>query len=279
MCNLLDVSRSSFYAWRKQAATTTATTARRKELTLKVKQIFKQYRKVYGARRITSVLNNAGIACSLGTVASIMREETLVAIQKKAHKVTTVSDENATKFEDLVNQDFDSTSYAPGEALVSDITYLKTRQGWLYLAVVIDLATRMVVGWQMASHMRTSLVVDALEMARNFGAVHADTIFHTDHGTQFTSTVMADYCRKWQIKQSMGATGVCWDNAVAESFFSSLKNEMYHHQIFLEKRYARFMVAEYIEVFYNRQRHHSSLGYRIPVAVWEELANRAVNAA
>jgi len=129
---------------------------------------------------------------------------------------------------------------------------------------VLDLSTRMVVGWQLATHMRTSLVVDALAMAVDGGHVGSDAIFHSDRGAQYTSRELAMYCRQNHIRTSVGRTGVCWDNAVAESFFAALKNEMYFRQAWPTRARARFAVAEYIEVFYNRRRLHSSLGYRTP---------------
>jgi transposase InsO family protein len=162
----------------------------------------------------------------------------------------------------LLEREF--TAGAPGQRLVGDITYLRTGEGWLYLATVIDLATRMVVGWQLAAHMRTSLVTDALHMAIDGGHVVADAIFHSDRGTQYTAAEFAAFTAKNGIRRSLGRTGVCWDNAVAESFFAALKNEMYYRQSFATRARARFAVAEYIEVFYNRKRLHSTLGYRTP---------------
>lgn len=137
-----------------------------------------------------------------------------------------------------------------------------------YLAVVLDLATWMVVGWQLADHMRTSLVLDALHMARTHGHAAQEAIFHSDHGTQYTSQEFGDYCVDNGFTQSMGRTGVCWDNAIAESFFSSLKNEMYHHYAFPTRDQARTATVDYIEVFYNRIRRHSSLGYQTPAQAW-----------
>ena len=156
------------------------------------------------------------------------------------------------------------TADQPGRRLVGDITYLRTGEGWLYLATVIDLATRMVIGWQLADHMRTSLVVDALQMAITHGHVRPGAIFHSDRGAQYTSTEFTRYCAGGDVSTSVGRTGVCWDNAVAESFFAALKNEMYHREHFPTRARARFAVADYIEVFYNRSRLHSRLGYRTP---------------
>ncbi len=152
----------------------------------------------------------------------------------------------------------------PDAVWLADISYLPTGEGWLYLATVIDLATRMVVGWQTAAHMRTVLATDALQMAIDAGHVEVDAAFHSDRGTQYTSAEFDGFTAKNRIRRSLGRTGVCWDNAAAESFFATLKNEMYYRHTFATRVRARFAVAEYIEVFYNRRRLHSTLGYRTP---------------
>lgn len=175
-----------------------------------------------------------------------------------AFKRTTISDDSAPVFDDLLKRDF--TAQAPGTKLVGDITYLRTDQGWLYLATVIDLYTRMVVGWSMAPHMKTTLIIDAMTMARSHGYLQAGAIFHSDHGSQYTSKAFGAWCRGNRIRQSMGMTGQCWDNAVAESFFSTLKNEFYHHYSFETHKAARTAVMRYIEVFYNRWRPHTTNG-------------------
>lgn len=264
MCQMLEVPRSSFYEWRRQATRETATQARRRRLAVEVKRVFDDQRQTAGCRRIAAQLNDEGHRCSVGLVADIMRELGLKAVQPRAYKTTTIRGEEAPKVPDLIAGDF--TAEEPGTRLCGDITYLRTDQGWLYLATVIDLATRMVVGWQMADHMRTSLVIDALEMARTHGHVERGAVFHADRGTQYTSAEFAHYCERAGVRPSMGRTGVCWDNAAAESFFATLKNEMYHRYRFTTRARARFAVAEYIEVFYNRKRRHSSLGYKTPVA-------------
>jgi transposase InsO family protein len=142
---------------------------------------------------------------------------------------------------------------------------LRTGEGWLYLATVIDLATRMVVGWQLAAHMRTSLVTDALAMALTHGHLTPGAIFHSDKGCQYTAAEFTRFCQAKGIRTSAGRTRVCWDNAAAESFFGTLKNEMYYRHSFPDRARARFAVADYIEVFCNRRRLHSALGYRTPL--------------
>jgi putative transposase len=176
MCRLLGVPRSSFYAWRNRAETPTA--ARRRELAEHVRRIFDDSRQTSGCRRVAAQLNRGGHECSVGLIADLMRELELRAVQPRAYKRTTVPGEDPVHSPDLIEREF--TAAEPGTRLVSDITYLKTGEGWLYLATVIDLATRMVVGWQLASHMRTCLVVDALQMAITGGHVQPDAIFHSD---------------------------------------------------------------------------------------------------
>lgn len=279
MCRLLEVPRASFYAWRARVDEVTQSEERRRRLRVLIKTEYERGRGVYGCRRITSILNIAGHACSVGLVAKLMREMGLAGIQKRAWKKTTTKDNQALVHQDLVNRDFDPSSHEVGSVLVGDITYLKTGTGWLYLATVIDLATRMVIGWQMAPHMRTSLVIDALEMARTQAPLSKGIIFHSDHGSQYGSKEMHQYCQKHGINQSMGAVGVCWDNAVAEAFFSTLKNEMYHHHVFINQDLARHKVAEYIEVFYNRIRPHSALGYQTPAQAWEQQTTHVTQVA
>jgi putative transposase len=260
MCRLLGVPRSSFYAWRNRVETPSG--ARRRELAVRVRRVFEDSRQTSGCRRVAAQLNRAGHECSVGMVADLMRELGLAAVQPRAYKRTTVPGEHPVESPDLIGRDF--TAPAPGQRLVGDITYLRTGEGWLYLATVIDLATRMVVGWQLATHMRTSLVVDALAMAIDGGHVQREAIFHSDRGTQYTSAEFHLFCQHKRVRTSLGRTGVCWDNAAAESFFASLKNEMYYRHTFASRARARYAVADYIEVFYNRRRLHSTLGYRTP---------------
>ena len=274
MCGMLGVPRSSFYAWRNRAETATAD--RRRELAAQVRRVFGAGRGAYGCRRVAAQLNREGHPCSVGLVADLMREAGLRACQPRAYKRTTVPGEQPVTSPDLIGRDF--TAATPGTRLVGDITYLRTGQGWLYLATVIDLATRMVTGWQLADHMRTSLVTDALDMAITHGHVQPRAIFHSDKGAQYTSAELARFCQAHGIRTSTGRTGVCWDNAAAESFFAALKNEMYYRQAFPDRARARFAVADYIEVFYNRVRLHSTLGYRTPAEALAEFQAAATAA-
>jgi transposase InsO family protein len=271
MCALLGVARSTFYYWKNKAETQTA--ARRRHLSAKIGRVFECSRKTYGCRRVAAQLNREGIACSVGLVADVMREHGLEAVQPRAWKKTTVPGEIAQEVSDHVERDF--SAEAPGRVAVGDITYLKTGEGWLYLATVIDLHTRMVIGWQMADHMRTGLIIDALAAAKAAGYLDQGAIFHSDRGTQYTSAAFADWCEANGIERSRGRTGVCWDNAAAESFFASLKNECYHQRSFATRAEARLAVADYIEVFYNRQRLHSTLGYKTPAETLAAYYTRA----
>jgi transposase InsO family protein len=271
MCSMLDVPRSSFYAWRNRVETPTQ--ARRRELAGSVRRVFDESRQTSGCRRVAAQLNREGIDCSVGLVADLMRELGLRAVQPRCYKRTTVPGEEPVESPDLIGRDF--TAPAPGQRLVGDITYLRTGEGWLYLATVIDLCTRMVVGWQLADHMRTSLVVDALQMAVDAGHVNAKAVFHSDRGAQYTSAEFARWCSNHDVRASVGKTAVCWDNAATESFFATLKNEMYHRHTWPNRARARFAVAEYIEVFYNRRRLHSTLGYRTPFEVFSSYQQAA----
>jgi len=275
MCRLLRVPRSSFYAWVNRVETPTQ--GRRRVLAVEVAKEFGASRQTSGCRRITAALNRRGIECSVGLVADLMRELGLAAVQPRAYKRTTVPGKESVAAPDLLERDF--TADGPGQRLVGDITYLRTGEGWLYLATVIDLATRMVVGWQTAAHMRTALVTDALQMAIDAGHVADEAIFHSDRGTQYTSAEFDAFTARNRIRRSRGRTGVCWDNAAAESFFATLKNEMYYRQTFATRARARFAVAEYIEVFYNRRRLHSTLGYRTPFEALTDYRTVATAAA
>lgn len=211
MCTQLEVARSSFYAWRARVGTTTDTEARREVLKVEIARIFDQQRGTAGCRRVAAQLNQEGFEASVGLVAELMRELGLKAVQKRAYKTTTVVDGRAQVFEDKLGRGF-APSHRPGEALVGDITYLRTGQGWLYLATVIDLATRMVIGWQTATHLRTSLVIDALEMARTQGGAKRMLYFTQTMGLsilQMNSLIIlnnTDLSSRWAGPGSVGTT-------------------------------------------------------------------------
>ena len=269
MCVWLNVSRAGFYDWCKRPLS--AREKKRNTLTSLVINIFEKNRRVYGHRRIWVMLKNSGYQVCLGVVSDIMRSHNLVAVQRKAYKRTTVVDPAASAPPDLVGRNF--TAATPGEKLVGDITYVKTGEGWLFLSTVIDVFHRKVVGWSMNHHMRTDLICDALTMAKMRGAIQPDAIFHSDRGAQYTSDQFAKYCNNTtakrnknqiHIQRSVGQKGTCYDNAVAESFFATLKNEYVHHHNFATRAEAKTGIAEYIEIFYNQQRIHTSLGNKTP---------------
>lgn len=263
MCSWLTVSRAGFYAWRDRAPSLGA--RRRSRLGALVEAAFAASRGTYGARRVAEVLRRSDEPVSVRLVAELMADRALVACQPRPFRVTTVADTVAAGRPDLVGRDFTATE--TGTKLVGDITYVRTWSGWLYLATVIDCATRKVIGWSMAEHLRSSLVVDALSMAAGRVRLAPNAVFHSDRGTQYTSTEFAAALREHKLRASVGRTGICWDNALAESFFGALKNELVYRTAFPTRTHARRAIAEYIEVFYNRQRLHSALGYRTPAEV------------
>lgn len=262
MAGLLGVSRAGYYAWVRRQGTLSPTAARRAALTEVIAQIHDDSHQTSGFRRVLAELGRRGIACSEGLARKIMRELGIFGVQPRSKKRTTIPAADAADRPDLLRRDF--TADRPGVRFVGDITYLRTGEGWLYLATVIDLFNREVVGWSMADHMRTELISGALTMAHTHGRIEAGAVFHSDRGSQYTSDEYAALAGRLGVRLSVGRTGVCWDNSVAESWFSMLKNEMYYRQSFATRRRARFAVMQYIEVFYNRRRLHSTLGYSTP---------------
>ena len=279
MCRWLQVSTSGFYDYCNAVQTDRA--RRRAKLISPVQAAFTLGRGTYGVRRVHGVLTRSRdpevASCSVKLVRSIMAELGLKACQPRASKTTTQADPAAGGPADLLGRDF--TAEQPGTKLVGDITYIKTWAGWLYLATVIDCCTRQVVGWSMADHMRTSLVCDAITMAAGRGSVQPGAVFHSDRGSQYTSAEFRSHLGVFNLRGSMGAVGHCWDNAMAESFFAALKNELVYRTVFPTISKARRAVAEYIEVFYNRTRLHSGLGYKSPAEVAAQFHQISANAA
>jgi putative transposase len=261
MCRWLGVSTSGFYHWLTRPQSATA--ARREVLTQRVHHFFEASDGTYGYRRIHADLAGENTECSPELVRQIMRSEGLVACQPRPFRVTTAADaEAAAGMPDLVERDF--TADRPGCKFVGDITYIHTWQGFVYLATVIDCYSKKVVGWQIADHMRAELVADALRHAAATSVIEPQAIFHSDRGSVYTSGEYRALIRRLGMRSSMGRTGVCWDNSMAESFFSALKNERVHRTAYATKAQARRDLIRYIEGFYNSRRRHSSLGYRIP---------------
>ena len=241
-----------------------------------VEGIFEHSRGTYGARRIAVVLARSGYRVSVPLVGRLMAAAGLVACQPRPYKRTTQAGEDPAPVADLVRRDF--TASTPGTKLVGDITYLRTWTGWCYLATVIDCCTRRAVGWSMATHMRAELISAAVDMAAMNVTFAEGAIFHSDRGAQYTSGEFARTLARHNMRGSMGRTGICWDNALAESFFAALKNELVYLTSFPTPEHARRAVVEYIEVFYNRQRIHSTLGYRTPLEV-EQFHQKTAEAA
>ena len=274
-CKLLEVSTSGYHAWCGRPLSQTA--IRRLRLAVEVAAAHEASDGSYGYRRVHSELVDAGQVVSVHTVRRLMREQDLHGAQPRTYRVTTIQDPDAVPAPDLLERDF--TCDQPGARLVGDITYIRTWAGWAYLAVVIDLASKMIVGWSVSNRATTTLVIDALEMADRNGHLAPDAIFHSDRGCQYTSAAFARVCQRLKIRQSMGRTGVCWDNAQAETFFASLKVECVYRTALPTLGHARRCLARYIEVFYNRRRRHSALDYQTPHQRYWQLTSQTAAAA
>jgi transposase InsO family protein len=267
MCAWLEVSRSGFYEWRERPLSATA--ARRAEITAMTVDLFDEFEQRYGYRKLRVELTERGVPVSEWLVRQIMAEQGLECCHPRPWRATTDPD-GSDGPADLLGGDF--TAERPGDRFVGDITYIRTGSGWWYLSTVIDLYNREVVGYAMASHLRASLVTDAVDLAVMRGLVNRDAVFHSDRGSQYTSRDMADCLAGHEMRGSMGRTGVCWDNAVAESFFATLKKELVHRTLYPNHQIARHEIAKYIEDFYNRRRIHSWNGYTTPLEArqaWE----------
>lgn len=268
MCRVLKVDTSSYYYWHRTGCIVEKVD---EELNNLIKSIFKAGREAYGQRRIKEALQKKhGFIVSKRRIGSIMKSLNLIPKMRKKFKVnTTDSNHNLPVAPNILDRDFNSE--LPDTKYVGDITYIHTAQGWPYLATVIDLFSRKVVGWSMDDNMRVSLVNDALEMAIKRRSPQAGLIWHTDRGSQYASYSHKNLLQEHGIVQSMSRKGNCWDNAVAESFFHSLKTEFTNHEMFETRAKANEMIFEYIEVFYNRQRMHSSNNYLSPVEYEEKM--------
>ncbi len=274
MCAWLGVSTSGYYDWRKRPASATA--ERREAVKEHIVAIFGESHQTYGYRRVHAALARRGVRAGLELVRALMRQLGLVPCQPRPWRATTIADPGAAATPDLMHRDF--TAEAPGQKMVGDITYIRTWEGWLYLATVIDCHTKKVIGWSMADHMKSSLACDAIAMAAGNIALPTGAIFHSDRGTQYTSTEFRDHLAALGIHPSVGRTGVCWDNAMAESFFAALKNELIHRTVFPTREHARRAIVKYIEGFYNRRRLHSGLAYKTPHEAHAEYLKRQIAA-
>lgn len=262
MCRWLGVSRSGFYEWRSRPESATA--QRRDRLRLMIREIFAANHETYGHRRVHAVLVRSGERVSPELVRVLMRDLGLVPCQPRPWRPVTTH-AGTHRIPDLVRRDF--TADRPGAKFVGDITYIPTWEGFVYLATVIDCHSKAVIGWAMGDHFKTPLISSALDMAAGRMKIEKGAIFHSDRGSNYTSDEFAGTLSRNGMRQSVGRTGVCWDNAMAESFFGALKNEWLNRYVFTTRAKARREVVKYIEGFYNRRRLHSKLGYRTPAEV------------
>ncbi len=269
-CAALGVSRGGYYAWRGRGPSRRAIDDER--LLREIRAVHLRSREAYGAFKTWKVLNRAGIACGKHRVARLRREAGIEARRKRRFRVTIEHRQTAAPAPNLLQRRF--AVAVPDRVWVGDITYIATRAGWLYLAVLLDLHSRKVVGWAMAARMTQGLAASALEMAVEHRRPGAGLLHHTDQGSQYAATQYRERLAQLGFVASMSRKGDCWDNAVAESFFGNLKNELTHHRDFHTREQARSEIFDYIEIFYNRQRAHATLQYMSPLD-YESRSNGA----
>ena len=260
MCRALGVSPSGYYGWAKRAPS--ARSLADAALTKRIRQIHEDSRGTYGVPRVHFELYEEGVRVGRKRVARLMKAVGLQGVSRRKGFRTTVRCPEACPAPDLVERDFNVPG--PDRLWVADITYIPTRAGFLFLSVVLDAWSRKVVGWAMATHLRTELVLDALEMALSQRRP-TDVVHHSDHGTQYTSIAFGKRCREAGVRPSMGSIGDCYDNALCESFFATLECEWLVRHTFKTQAEARMFVFDFIEGFYNPRRRHSALGYLSPV--------------
>ncbi len=270
MCAWLEVSKSGFYEWRSRPESAAA--RRRAELRLAIGDAFDDSDGTYGHRRIAAQLARRGVAAGPELIRLLMRDLGLVACQPRPWRPVTTEQGSAGPIPDLVARDFGAA--VPGAKMVGDITYIPTWEGWVFLATVIDCATRKVAGWAMDDNYRTPLISSAIGMAARNMDLPPDAVFHSDRGSNYTSAEFALVLDGLGIRQSVGRTGTCYDNALAESFNAAVKVERVHRTAYPTRKKAREDIARYIELRYNQTRLHSALGYRTPQEVHDEYLSR-----
>ena len=267
MCRILKVSRSGYYAWCQRPVSEREMA--NQKLTEQIEEIHQESRQTYGSPRIHAELADQGVQCGHNRVARLMRQAGLRAKQKRKFKVTTTdSTHNYPVAPNRLDQDFQASR--PNEKWAGDITYIATAEGWLYLAAVMDLYSRRIVGWAMGDTLARSLPLAALQMALETRQPSPGLLHHSDRGSQYASQDYQAVLTKYQIQGSMSRAGNCYDNAPIESFFGTLKTELVHHRHYATRAEAKTDIFEYIEVFYNRFRRHSALDNLCPV-VFEKL--------
>jgi putative transposase len=270
MCRVLEVSASGYYAWRRRMIS--VRTRENEKLQQRIKTIHDHSRQTYGAPRIHAELKDEGTRVGRKRVARLMKESGLAGVSRRKTTVTTRRNRSARPAPDLVDRQF--AAEKPNQVWVADITYVPTWAGFLYLAVVLDVWSRKIVGWAMASHLRTALVTAALDMAITQRSP-ANVIHHSDQGCQYTSIDFGQRCRQAGVRPSMGSVGDCYDNAMCESFFATLECELIDRSTFRNHVEARDAIFEFIEGFYNTHRRHSALSYDSPVQFEKRHAARA----
>lgn len=260
LCRLLDIRRQGFYEHLAGQPARMLRAAGDDELAAEIAAIHVAHRKAYGARRVAHELRRRGRVVNRKKVERLMRQRGIVGLTRRRRRSLTRPDAGLPAAPDLLRREFTATR--PGETFVGDITYLPTQEGWLYLATVIDLCTREVVGHAMAEHMRADLVCQAIEVAAARGLTRPGAVFHSDKGSQYTSARFRATLARARLRPSTGRTGSCYDNAAAESWFATLKTEI-GTQVWTDRTVARHDVFDYL-IYYNRHRLHSTLGYRTP---------------
>jgi transposase InsO family protein len=269
MCKVLDVSRSGYYAWRGRPPSEREMD--NEKLYKEIKAVYEKSGEIYGSPRIYDRLDKQGVKCSENRVARLMRLRGLRAKQERAFKTTTRRNKAHPVAPNLLDRDFEANG--PNETWLADITYIDTAEGWLYLAAVLDLFSRRIVGWAMSDRMTGALTMRALRMALAQREVRPGLIHHSDQGSQYTYNQYQQLLKDWGIQPSMNGVGTWYDNAPMESFFATLKMERVHHRAYRTREEARADIFSYIEGFYNRRRIHSSLGYATPIE-YERLCHQ-----
>jgi putative transposase len=260
VASALNVHRGGYYKWTKHPITKRE--LENIKLTKMTKGIFFEYKHRYGSPRISKELKEQGITCSKNRVCKLMKKENLIPRARRKFKVTTDSNHNLKISPDLVKRDFNPSK--PNRLWVYDLTYIRTKAGWLYLCVILDLFSRKVVGWSMDKKMKAPMFIKALDMAKENRSPDSSVVFHSDRGVQYASDAFRQRLTKYNMTQSMSRQGNCLDNAAAESFFHTLKVEEVYGQSYETRQEAKSCIFEYIEVFYNRKRRHSYLGLESP---------------
>jgi transposase InsO family protein len=266
MCRVLGVSRSGYYSYLRRGLSPGH--EENKRFLTRIKEIWAWSRGIYGSPRITAELRAQGLGCGENRIARLMRENGIKARTRKKFKITTRSDHDLPIAEDLVERDFSASGI--NELWLSDITYIWTWEGWMYLSAVMEVYNRQIVGWALYDRLSKRLVVDALLSALHKRCPQPGLIFHSDRGSQYASSAVKKILKAWHVNQSMSDKGNCFDNAMMESLFSSLKKELVHLMTFHSKDQARRAVFEYIEIFYNRQRRHSALNQKSPLEYYQD---------